>query len=292
LKIASSLGKSDAMTAVFKTVAEWREFLGARRKKGQRIALVPTMGALHEGHVSLINLGKQHAQCVVATIFVNPTQFAANEDFSRYPRPFEADLTKLAAAGCDAVFVPSVEEMYPPGDATRITVAGPALAKLDDVFRPTHFDGVATVVAKLLLQAMPDGAIFGEKDWQQLAVIRQMVRDLMVPVAIIGAPTLRAADGLALSSRNMYLSSSERAKAPAIHQCLQNAAAAIRNGVAPGAATAEATHALRSLGFAVDYVTARHATSLQPVTHADEGPIRLLAAAKIGTTRLIDTIGV
>jgi pantoate--beta-alanine ligase len=280
------------MTDVLTTVADWRAFLHQRRKAGQSIALTPTMGALHDGHVSLITLGKKHADCVAATIFVNPTQFAANEDFSRYPRLLEDDLEKLNAAGCDAVFVPPVEAMYPPGDATRVVVAGPALAKLDDVFRPSHFEGVATVVAKLLLQAMPDVAIFGEKDWQQLAVIRQMVRDLMIPANIIGAQTLRAADGLALSSRNMYLSVDEREKAPAIHRALQDAATAIRNGMTPEKATSRASDALTSNGFSVDYVTARHAETLAPISSMMDGPIRLLAAAKLGKTRLIDNIGV
>jgi pantoate--beta-alanine ligase len=280
------------MTLVLKTVRTLREFVADKRKAGQRIALTPTMGALHEGHVSLIRLGQREAGCVIATLFVNPTQFAANEDFGRYPRTFEADLAKLVAAGADALFAPPVEEMYPPGDCTRVRVGGPALARLDDLYRPAHFEGVATVVAKLLLQAAPDCAIFGEKDWQQLAVIRQMARDLMIPVAIIGAPTLRAADGLALSSRNIYLSAEERAKAPALHKALQAAAAAIRSGQAPDIAAREASDVLTALGFDVDYVTARHAASLAPVQAAKDAPLRLLAAARLGTTRLIDNIGV
>jgi pantoate--beta-alanine ligase len=280
------------MTLVLKTVEQLRAFVADRRNAGQSIALTPTMGALHAGHLSLVALGKQHADCVIATIFVNPTQFAANEDFGRYPRPFAADLEKLASVRTDAVFTPSVEAMYPPGDCTRITLGGPALARLDDLYRPTHFDGVATVVAKLLLQALPDVAIFGEKDWQQLAVIRQLVRDLMIPVKIIGAPTLRAPDGLALSSRNMYLSEDERLHAPAIHTALQKAAADIRGGTTAGAAAQHAQEQLAKLRFDVDYVTARHAQTLLPIDQPSDGPIRLLAAARLGKTRLIDNIGV
>jgi pantoate--beta-alanine ligase len=280
------------MTLVLKTVRDLRTFVADRRKQGRSIALTPTMGALHDGHLSLVALGKQHADCVIATIFVNPTQFSATEDFGRYPRPFDADLEKLRSVGTDGVFAPSVEEMYPAGDCTRITVGGPALAKLDDLFRPTHFDGVATVVAKLLLQAMPDVAIFGEKDWQQLAVIRQMVRDLMIPAHILGAPTLRAADGLALSSRNMYLSKDERLRAPEIQAALQAATADIRGGTSADQAAARAHAHLSDLGFDVDYIAARHAQTLLPIRKLPEGPIRLLAAARLGKTRLIDNIGV
>jgi pantoate--beta-alanine ligase len=292
LKIASQLGKSDPMTLVLKTVAELRSFVAEQRKTGKTIALTPTMGALHEGHLSLVRLGQQHCSCVIATIFVNPTQFAANEDLSRYPRPFEADLEKLLSVGTNALFAPAVGDMYPEGDATRIIVKGPALAQLDDVFRPSHFEGVATVVAKLLLQAMPDVAIFGEKDWQQLAVIRQMVRDLMIPVEILGAPTLRAADGLALSSRNMYLSAEERALAPMLHTALQEAAARIRAGWAADKATQAAESTLTNKGFKVDYVTARESQSLLPAKIRSDHALRLLAAARLGTTRLIDNIAV
>jgi pantoate--beta-alanine ligase len=279
------------MTTILSTVAELRTHIASWRKRGERIALTPTMGALHEGHVSLVALGKAHAECVVATIFVNPTQFAANEDFGRYPRPFEADLEKLRSAGADALFAPDVAEMYPKGDATRVLVEGPANAGLDDLFRPTHFTGVATVVCKLLLQALPDVAIFGEKDWQQLAVIRQMVRDLMIPVEILGAPTMRASDGLALSSRNQYLSTEERALAPAIYAILQAIAADLRQGLPPESAESSAIRKLAAKGFAVDYVAIRDAQTLGRVESGFKTPLRILAAAKLGKTRLIDNIG-
>ena len=225
------------------------------------------------------------------SIFVNPTQFAPNEDFSAYPRTLDEDLAKLAGLA-DLVFTPAADEMYPPGSATTVSVAGPATVGLEDHFRPTHFAGVATVVAKLLVQALPDVAIFGEKDFQQLKVIARMARDLHLPVSILGGATMREPDGVALSSRNRYLSPAERAVAPRLHHALQEGAAAIRAGAAPAEAAAEAAAALAASGFAVDYVAARDAETLEPVASPAAGPVRLLAAARLGRTRLIDNIAV
>jgi pantoate--beta-alanine ligase len=218
-------------------VASLRRALAGWRRAGERVALVPTMGALHEGHLALVRLARTEAEKVVVSIFVNPTQFAPNEDFSAYPRTLDEDLTKLAGLA-DLVFTPAADEMYPPGSATTVSVAGPATVGLEDRFRPTHFAGVATVVAKLLVQALPDVAIFGEKDFQQLKVIARMARDLHLPVSIRGGVTEREPDGLALSSRNRYLSPAERARAPRLHRALREGAAAIRAGAAPNTAAA------------------------------------------------------
>jgi pantoate--beta-alanine ligase len=272
-------------------VAVLRRALAGWRRAGERIALVPTMGALHEGHLALARLARAEAERVVVSIFVNPTQFAPNEDFSAYPRTLAEDLTKLAGLA-DLVFTPAVDEMYPPGSATTVSVAGPATVGLEDRFRPTHFGGVATVVAKLLVQALPDLAIFGEKDFQQLKVIMRMARDLHLPVHILGGATVREGDGLALSSRNRYLSAEERSVAPSLHRALQDCATAVRAGAAPSEAAAKATEALTDSGFAVDYVEARHAETLEPVASPAAGPVRLLAAARLGRTRLIDNIAV
>jgi len=273
------------------TVEALRQAVARWRGAGERIALVPTMGALHEGHLALVRLARQSAGRVVVSIFVNPTQFAPNEDFSAYPRTLEDDTRKLAGLA-DLVFTPNVNEMYPPGSATTVSLAGPAAVGLEDRFRPTHFQGVATVVAKLLVQAMPDVAIFGEKDYQQLKVVARMVRDLHLPVRIDGGATAREPDGLALSSRNRYLSADERALAPQLYKVLQDCAAAIRAGTAPAIATAEARQALARAGFTVDYVEARGAETLEPIASRGGEPIRLLAAARIGKTRLIDNVSV
>lgn len=268
----------------------WRN---AERRAGKRVGLVPTMGALHQGHLSLVNAVREEAESVVTSIFINPTQFAPHEDFSKYPRAFERDLELLSEVDCDAVFAPSVTEMYPDGFATAINLVGPATVGLEDKFRPTHFSGVATVVGKLLLQALPEVAVFGEKDFQQFAVIRRMVRDLDMSVEILGAPTLREADGLAMSSRNVYLSSQEREKAVVIHQTLLEAAEAARAGMPLHAIETEAEGTLAELGFEVDYIAIRDATTLaSPVEGADPASLRILAAAKLGTTRLIDNIAV
>ncbi len=272
------------------TITELRAFVGARRALGERIGLVPTMGALHVGHLSLIEAARQQADRVIATIFVNPTQFGANEDFSRYPRTFEADRAQLARVDADLVFAPAVTEMYPAGFVTTVSLAGPALAGLEDRFRSTHFAGVATVVAKLLNQAQADVAVFGEKDYQQLLVIRQMARDLDIATEIYGAPTLRESDGLALSSRNVYLSGPERARAPALHRALDTAARQIANGESVEAAMTQARIAVAAADFEIDYIEARDAQTLAPVEDRATGPLRILAAARLGTTRLIDNV--
>lgn len=278
---------------VLDTINALRIWRNAERRAGKRVGLVPTMGALHQGHLSLVNAVREEAESVVTSIFVNPTQFAPHEDFLKYPRVFERDLELLSEVDCDAVFAPSVAEMYPEGFATAINLVGPAAVGLEDKFRPTHFTGVATVVGKLLLQALPEVAVFGEKDFQQLTVIRRMVRDLDMSVEILGAPTLREADGLAMSSRNVYLSAQEREKAVVIHQTLQEAAEAARAGMPLHAIEKEAEGTLGELGFGVDYVAIRDQITLaKPTEGAETASMRILAAAKLGATRLIDNIAV
>jgi pantoate--beta-alanine ligase len=278
---------------VLDTINALRIWRNAERRAGKRVGLVPTMGALHQGHLSLVNGVREEAESVVASIFVNPTQFSPSEDFSKYPRAFDRDLELLGEVNCDAVFAPSVNEMYPEGFATAVNLAGPASVGLEDKFRPTHFTGVGTVVAKLLLQALPEVAIFGEKDFQQLTVIRRMVRDLNMSVDILGGPTVREPDGLAMSSRNVYLSTQEREKAVVIHQTLQEAAEAVRAGLPLHAIEQEAAGTLSELGFIVDYVAIRDSATLaEPAAGADPASLRILVAAKLGTTRLIDNIAV
>jgi pantoate--beta-alanine ligase len=277
---------------VVHTVEEMRAFVRARRAAGERVGLVPTMGALHDGHLSLVEAARLHAERVIATIFVNPTQFAPGEDFTRYPRTLPVDREKLASVACDLVFAPAVEEMYPQGFCATVTLDGPAKADLEDHFRPTHFAGVATVVTKLLNQAQADVALFGEKDYQQLLVIRALARDLDIPTRILGCPTLREADGLAMSSRNVYLSADDRARAPALHRALSEAAGRIAAGEVIGHVMGEAREAIASAGFDIDYVEARHADTLARVARRHDGPIRLLTAARLGATRLIDNVAV
>lgn len=284
--------QDESGVAVARSVVDLRARIADWRAAGARIALVPTMGALHAGHISLVEEAKRRADRIVMSIFVNPMQFAANEDLSSYPRRFEEDAEKFAAAGGDLIFAPDVGEIYPEGFATTVTVAGPASVGLEDKFRPTHFAGVATVVAKLLNQCRPDVAIFGEKDYQQLKVIMRMGRDLDFETEIVGAPTLREPDGLAMSSRNLYLSPDERARAPLLHEALKRFAAALRGGVKITSVQAAALEELEAAGFSVDYIEARHAETLAPVTRLGDGPVRLLAAARLGTTRLIDNIAV
>ncbi len=278
--------------AVARRVADLRASVTGWRAAGARIALVPTMGALHAGHMSLVEEAKRRADRIVMSIFVNPTQFAPNEDFSSYPRRFAEDAEKFSKAGGDLIFAPEVGEMYPQGFATTVSVAGPATVGLEDKFRPTHFAGVATVVAKLLVQCRPDVALFGEKDYQQLKVITRMARDLDLETEIVGAPTLRDADGLALSSRNLYLSKEERERAPLLHEALQQCAEALRSGLSIEPALASARERLEAASFVLDYIEARHAETLAPVAGLHGEPIRLLAAARLGTTRLIDNIAV
>ncbi len=277
---------------VLNTVGDLRRAVAAWRAKGERIALVPTMGALHAGHVSLVEAARRSCERVFVSIFVNPTQFAPNEDFGAYPRTFEADVAKLASVGADGVFAPGVKDMYPEGFCTTVSLSGPAAAGLEDRFRPAHFAGVATVVSKLLIQAGPDLAIFGEKDWQQLAVIRRAARDLDLPVEIAGGPTIREADGLAMSSRNVYLSPEERATAPLLHRTMTACAARIRAGEGIAAAMAEGRAAIEAGGFTLDYLETRDAASLAPVADDARADLRMLVAARIGRTRLIDNIAV
>ncbi len=275
---------------VLNTVADLRRQLARWRARRETVALVPTMGALHAGHISLGTIAKSRADHVVYTIFVNPTQFAPNEDFSAYPRTFADDCAKIAELGAEAVFAPTQAIMYPEGFATTISLTGPATAGLEDRFRPTHFAGVATVVAKLLIQAMPDLAIFGEKDFQQLAVIRQLTRDLELPITIAGGPTLREADGLAMSSRNVYLSTEERATAPLLQRVLSEAAAAIQAGEDAEHVLGYGCERIAQGGFALDYLEWRDAMSLGLASRNKAS--RLLVAARIGKTRLIDNVGV
>ena len=281
------------MTAAFCTdIASLREHVSAWRARGLLIALVPTMGALHEGHLSLVREAREVADRVAVTIFVNPTQFAPGEDFAAYPRDLEADCAKVEAAGADLVYAPEIATMYPAGFATAIKVDGPAIADLEDRFRPTHFAGVATIVLKLLMQALPNIALFGEKDWQQLKMIQRMTQDLDVPIGILGVPTVREADGLAMSSRNARLTTQERATAPALHAALLRCATALAGGMPAAAATAAARASLEAAGFAVDYVEARDARSLAPLGAEPDGPARILAAARLGSVRLIDNVAV
>jgi pantoate--beta-alanine ligase len=275
-----------------RTVRGLRRALQLLRKRKKRIALVPTMGALHDGHRALIRLARRRADRVVVSLFVNPAQFAPHEDFAAYPRPFEADLKTLAAEKVDLVWAPAGPQMYPPGFATRIVPSGPAVAGLEDAFRPHFFSGVATVVAKLLIQCSPDIAVFGQKDYQQLKVVTRVAADLDLPTLIVGAPTVREKDGLALSSRNAYLSPDERAAAPALYRTLRECAAAIGGGRPIEQVLAVGRDKIAQAGFALDYLEARHAETLAPVASRNDGPIRLLAAAKIGRTRLIDNVKV
>lgn len=281
-----------AEAPIASTIGELRAFVRARRASGERVGLVPTMGALHEGHLSLVEEARRHAERVVVTIFVNPAQFGPSEDFSKYPRTLETDLRKLASVSADLVFAPASGEIYPEGFATRVEVDGPAKAGLEDRFRPTHFCGVATVVTKLLNQAQADVAIFGEKDYQQLLVIRRLARDLDIATQILSAPTLREADGLAMSSRNVYLSLEERRRAPALHRALSQAARRIASGEDIGRAMNEAAEAVAAAGFDIDYLEARCAETLERVAALQDGPTRLLAAARLGATRLIDNLAV
>jgi pantoate--beta-alanine ligase len=277
---------------IARTVSALRRAVDRFREAGESVALVPTMGALHAGHLSLVQYARKRADRVVVSIFVNPAQFAPTEDLSSYPRTFAADVAALAQASADLVWAPAtVEEMYPTGFSTHIVPAGPAAAGLEDAFRPHFFQGVATVVAKLLLQCLPDYATFGEKDFQQLRVVQKMVTDLNMPLKILGVPTVRERDGLALSSRNVYLSPSERATAPLLHATLQAFAAQLREGVPVGEAEQAAKTRLGAAGFDVDYLEARHAVTLERIASL-EGATRLLAAAHLGTTRLIDNIAV
>ena len=256
------------------------------------VALVPTMGALHAGHLALVKEARRRARRVVVSIFVNPTQFAPTEDFASYPRTWKTDMAALAALKVDLVWAPTAQVMYPEGFATRVDPAGAAKVGLDDKFRPHFFGGVATVVCKLFTQVTPDYAMFGEKDYQQLRVVTQMARDLDLSPKVIGIKTVRERDGLALSSRNVYLNEEERTAAPVLYRVLRASAKLIKAGEPIHAVLNAGREEIEQSGFALDYLEARHALSLEPITARKEGPIRLLVAAKIGKTRLIDNIAV
>src|ERR1051325_8077216 len=287
-----SATKKQAQPQVLRTLAPLRAWVSRARSKRQTIALVPTMGALHAGHLGLVRLARRRADRVVVSIFVNPAQFAPNEDYGSYPRTWDADVMALSQLGVDAIWAPSVATMYPDGFATKIAPGGPALAGLEDRFRPHFFGGVCTVVAKLLLQVAPDFTTFGEKDYQQLKVVPAMAPDLDIPTKILGLRTLREKDGLAMSSRNAYLSADERAVAPTLYRVLTEGAARLKGGRSVAATLAESEAQIEGAGFAVDYLEARHAETLAPITSVAHGPTRLLVAARLGRTRLIDNIGV
>jgi pantoate--beta-alanine ligase len=277
---------------IVRTLPALKRVIDLWRGSHNVVALVPTMGALHAGHHALVRLARRRADRVTVSIFVNPTQFAPNEDLATYPRTFAADVAALGDGGADLVWAPSSATMYPDGFATRIVPQGPALAGLEDAFRPHFFAGVATVVAKLLIQCEPDIAVFGEKDYQQLVVVRRLTRDLGLKTRIVGAPTVREPDGLALSSRNRYLSAKERAAAPTLYRVLRRSAAEIAAGKAVASVLAHGRAAIKAAGFALDYLEARDSVTLAPHGETDSKAIRLLVTARLGKTRLIDNLGV
>src|SRR6516165_4403655 len=276
-KVARTLKALDRATGEFATAS---------------VALVPTMGALHAGHLSLVRIARRHAARVIVSIFVNPAQFAPHEDLATYPRSWAGATAELANEGVDLIWAPSVGVMYPDGFATQVVPDGPAKVGLEDAFRPHFFAGVATVVAKLFLQCRPDVAIFGEKDFQQLKVVTRLARDLDLRLKVIGAPIVREPDGLAMSSRNAYLTPAERAVAPVLHRTLKDCARRISHGSPIARILADGRKAITAAGFALDYLEARNADTLAPVRGRADGPIRLLVAARLGKTRLIDNHGV
>lgn len=282
-----------AAPGIAKTVAQLRRTILEWKKAGQSVAIVPTMGALHEGHLELVRQGFRRCNRVVTSIFVNPAQFAPNEDFDKYPRTFQGDLDLLGSVGCDLVWAPGKQEMYPEGFATRVVPAG-AAEGLETDFRPHFFGGVATVCCKLFMQSLADVALFGEKDYQQLAVIRQLVRDLDLPLEIVGVPTVRESDGLAMSSRNRYLSADERRRAVEIHRVIQRIAEVVRTDGDVQAALSDGRKALLAAEFRqIDYLAVRDAESLREwAPPRSSRPLRVLAAAWLGSTRLIDNIAV
>ena len=275
---------------VVRTMKTLDRTTGAYRDAGERLALVPTMGALHPGHLALVRRARRRADRVAVSIFVNPAQFTPTEDFASYPRSFETDVAALRDEGVDLVWAPPRDVMYPEGFATAVNVKGPATVDLEDRFRPHFFGGVATVVAKLFGQCRPDFAMFGEKDYQQLKTVVRLAADLDLKVNVIGVPTVREKDGLALSSRNVYLSPAERAVAPMLYRTLKESAARIAAGEPIARVMSEGWLAIEAAGFAVDYFEARHADTLRRIETVEDGPLRLLVAARLGKTRLIDNI--
>ncbi len=277
---------------IIRTVNDLRKQIGKWRELGKSIALVPTMGALHEGHLSLVKLAEKKADKVVVSIFINPAQFGPNEDLARYPRDEAGDLKKLSTSGCELVWAPSIAEMYPEGYSTRVT-PGSAAEGLESAFRPTHFGGVATVCCKLFSQVTPDVAIFGQKDYQQLCVLLQMVRDLNLPLKIVGAPTRREKDGLAMSSRNAYLAPNEREIAPRLYAALSELAERVAAGANIVSSISNAKLKIKSAGFQkIDYVEVRDAETLGIVEDKSDRPLRILAGVWLGKMRLIDNVGV
>jgi pantoate--beta-alanine ligase len=277
---------------VARTIPALRKAIDGLRAGKATVALVPTMGALHDGHLSLVRLAKRRAAKVVVSIFVNPAQFAPSEDFSSYPRTWKSDMAKLSAEAVDLVWNPDVKTMYPDGFATRLVPDGPATAGLEDRFRPHFFGGVATVVGKLFTQVRPDLAIFGEKDFQQLRVVARMAADLDLGVKVIGLKTVRERDGLAMSSRNVYLSGDERRVASELFRAMKESAGRLRAGVDVETAMSAGAEMIKAAGFALDYFELRHAETLAPVTSIKDGPMRILVAARLGKTRLIDNMAV
>jgi pantoate--beta-alanine ligase len=277
---------------IVRTIPALRRALDSIRAKNNTTALVPTMGALHDGHVSLVRRAKRRAKRVIVSIFVNPTQFAPTEDFGSYPRTWKADVARLAAENVDLIWNPDVKTMYPDGFATRILTEGPATAGLEDRFRPHFFGGVTTVVGKLFTQCRPDFAVFGEKDFQQLRVVTRMAGDLDLGVRVIGSRTVRERDGLAMSSRNVHLSPEERLKSPTLYRAMKESASRLRAGDNIEAAMAGGAELITKAGFVIDYYEPRHANTLAPIASAKDGPVRILVAARLGKTRLIDNIAV
>lgn len=274
---------------IVRTVKDLQAHVARWRQAGDPVALVPTMGAIHAGHLSLVDIAKTNADRVVASIFVNPTQFGPREDFKTYPRDEAGDIDKLGKARIELVYAPSVEVMYPPGSSTRVSV--PDLTEdLCGAARPQHFEGVATIVTKLLLQCAPDVVLFGEKDYQQLLVIKRLVRDLSIPVRIVSGPIVREADGLALSSRNAYLSPNQRKVAPLLYQVISTVAADLAEGSGATDAAEAGRNKLEANGFRVDYVAVRDPETLAPISGPLKGPARVLAAVHLGKTRLIDNV--
>ncbi len=276
---------------VIRQTVQLRQIVQQWRRRGHKVALVPTMGGLHEGHLSLVRLAKQQASRVIVSVFVNPTQFAPHEDFDNYPRNEERDWHKLLSAQADAMYAPDVHEIYPHDFATRVEVAGVAQT-LEGISRPHFFSGVTTVITKLFLQSLPDIAMFGEKDYQQLLVIKQLVRDLNFPITIVAGPIVREADGLAMSSRNMYLDVEERATAPQLYAVLVDMAQDLASGRAVEETVRKGFARLESVGFRIDYLEVRDAENLIPAGLTVEKPARLLAAVYLGRVRLIDNIAV